>query len=165
LAQLVGLSTCRFQRYAALVIAARRVLKDRISSNRLVRTVLRKAKRSNIRQENHRASNFVLAMFLQSCSVQKSALGLGCVKTILEVLERKIDANGMPLTHERFAQAASGILLLRAAGSFHRFQTVRVKNSGAPEVPSQSAFPKKQTSKLAAACRRSAKGRDPSPPF
>jgi hypothetical protein len=47
-----------------------------------------------------------------------SASGLGCVKTALLVFGQKINANRMPPAHERFAKAASAILLLRADERF-----------------------------------------------
>src|SRR6266702_7076666 len=36
---------------------------------------------------------------------------------------RKIDSNGTPHTHQRFAEAAPSILLLRANNHFERFHT------------------------------------------
>src|SRR6266567_2886626 len=36
---------------------------------------------------------------------------------------RKIDSNGTPHTHQRFAEAATSILLLRANNHFERFHT------------------------------------------
>jgi hypothetical protein len=41
-------------------------------------------------------------------------MGLGCVKTVFLVVRQKINANRMPPAYERFAEAASAILLLRA---------------------------------------------------
>jgi hypothetical protein len=57
---------------------------------------------------------------------ERSAKGVGCVKTICESFERKIDSDRMPLAHEGLARVASSILLLRAGDCFESFYTARV---------------------------------------
>src|SRR5262249_8099739 len=58
-----------------------------------------------------------------------SAMGLGCVRTILWVVLAKIDSNKTPLTHERVIEFATAIRLLRGDDCFERFHAARVNRS------------------------------------
>jgi hypothetical protein len=55
-----------------------------------------------------------LSKAVLKAAARVSAMGLGCVKTVFLVVRQKINANRMPPAYERFAEAASAILLLRA---------------------------------------------------
>jgi hypothetical protein len=55
----------------------------------------------------------------------RSALGLGCVKTIVRVVGRKIDSRKMRRAFESFAKTALLILLLCAVDGFQGFHTAR----------------------------------------